>query len=300
MNITEEIIDSYLRGDLRGADLGAFNKALASNLTLKQDVSTQSEIIDSIKQHRHQQLKSRLNSIEIKPVGFGIFSSGYVKLAASVGVVALLIGGYTLLSDSENTDKTSISKDTNTQKVSTTDQSTDAVTLTKNASEPNVATPTNTTSNNVAATNVTSTSSSTKLAGAKNNKQQTQRSTTYQEPNAETSDVDYNTDEFGDNITMPSINTGGASASSTPNIKVNIVKEQDLGYRFYNNQLFLHGNFTSSTYELYELNNKPSKQLFLYFESNYYELIQGKTKVTKLSPITDEAILAQLMQLRTH
>jgi hypothetical protein len=298
MNITEEIIDSFLRGDLSGAELEAFNKALASDLSLQQDVSIQSDIVDSIKQHRHQQLKNRLNAIDMKPVGFGFFSSGYAKLAASVGVVALLIGGYTLLSDSKNIDDASVANDSNTKEISTTVQSTDStVTLSQNTTNANEIAAANADKNSI---NLTTTSPLKKSVGSKNNKQQAQQSTTYQEPNAETSDVDYNTDELGDNITMPSINTGGASASSTPNIKVNIVKEQDLGYRFYNNQLFLHGNFTSSTYELYELNNKPSKQLFLYFESNYYELIQGKTKVTKLSPITDEAVLAQLIQLRTH
>jgi hypothetical protein len=298
MNITEEIIDSFLRGDLSGAELEAFNKALASDLSLQQDVSIQSDIVDSIKQHRHQQLKNRLNAIDMKPTGFGFFSSGYAKLAASVGVVALLIGGYTLLSDSKNIDDASVANDSNTKEISTTVQSTDStVTLSQNTTNANEIAAANADKNSI---NLTTTSPLKKSVGSKNNKQQAQQSTTYQEPNAETSDVDYNTDELGDNITMPSINTGGASASSTPNIKVNIVKEQDLGYRFYNNQLFLHGNFTSSTYELYELNNKPSKQLFLYFESNYYELIQGKTKVTKLSPITDEAVLAQLIQLRTH
>ena len=112
-------------------------------------------------------------------------------------------------------------------------------------------------------------------------------------------DEQFNIHPQTDGVDMSSINHGSVTGTASQ-VKVNIVKDKDLAYRFFNNQLFLHGNFSNSTYELYELNNSPSKQLFLYFDGNYYELIQGKTKVTALTPIKDKSTLAQLSQLRAH
>src|SRR6187402_149621 len=99
MNISEETIDSFLRGDLSETELTAFNKAVSADPKLQQEVSIQRDIIDAVKQNRHQQLKDRLNAIDIKPVGVGFFSTPYFKLAASIGVVALIVGSFSVFNN---------------------------------------------------------------------------------------------------------------------------------------------------------------------------------------------------------
>jgi hypothetical protein len=303
MNISEETIDSFLRGDLKGAELERFNQALSADPKLQQEVSFQQDVVDSIKQYRHNQLKSRLNSIEVSPISTGSATSTYFKLAASIGIVALLIGTFAVLTNTKgkntltNATETSSKEDVLTANIEEVTPS-DIV-----SSEQKTSTSTNGKSE-TKDTKITATSSevSTKKSDVKkstDNPDQTSTHTSFPSDEEMTSD-DMAFDSKSENFTVPTINNTEHSTISASVVKVNIVKEKNLAYRYFNNELYLHGNFSNSTYELFELNNKPSKQLFLYFENHYYELIQGKTKVTDLVPITDKATLLQLAQLREH
>lgn len=301
MNITEEMIDSFLRGDLNSAETEAFNKAVSADPKLQQEVSIQKDIIDSVKQFRHQQLKDRLNAIDVKPVGVGFFASPYVKLAASIGVVALIAGSFSLFNNTNENPATAV-----VESSATGIDPTHSTSLTETAPASDV-TVSATESAASAKTDSKPTAASTNAAtaGSTVNNTKTQKTASdvaaHVDLSEEPMDTDNTIEGINDNFNMPTMNHGGsASGVSSPQVKVSIVKENNLGYRFFNNQLYLHGNFSNSTYELFELNNKPSKQLFLYFENNYYELIQGKTKVTALTPITDKTILLQLTQLREH
>ena len=311
MNITEETIDSFLRGDLSAADLTAFNNAVAADTKLQQEVSLQQEIIDSVKQHRHQQLKNRLNAIDVKPVGLGMYSLPYFKLIASMGVVALIVGAFSFFNNTNTEENSSVIVESSAIGKESTDKanetaSSPAFEKNKNPNiiiETTLTTPANERANSkLTAAKTTDVSKSTNSTNQNSKSDNSAKVTSmYEDLSEEAIDSDNTIEGINDNFTMPAIdNDANTSNISSPQIKVSIVKENNLGYRFFNNQLFLHGNFSNSTYELFELNNKPSKQLFLYFENNYYELIQGKTKVTSLTPITDKAILVQLTQLREH
>lgn len=306
MNITEETIDSFLRGDLSVAELTAFNEAITADPKLQQEVSFQQDIINSVKQHRHQQLKDRLNAVSVKPVSLPFYSSPYLKLAAAIGIVALIVGGYSLFNNKE--DNTSVlveSSATGTESTETPNTKASEENTNFNSTTETIV-PANQNkqaeSKTTIASTTANTSKSTKSSDQNSiSKKSTKVAATFEELSEEPIDSNNTIQGINHNFDMPTMNHGGNTSNvSSPQIKVSIVKENNLGYRFFNNQLFLHGNFSNSTYELFELNNKPSKQLFLYFENNYYELIQGKTKVTSLSPITDKAILLQLTQLREH
>lgn len=302
MNITEETIDSFLRGDLSGAELTAFNQAVAADPKLQQEVSIQQEIVDSVKQYRHQQLKKRLNSIDVKPVALPFYASTYMKLAASIGVVALLVGSFSLFNNTKQDTTTSNSDITSAVEFNTSvSENTSAIASTDKTNQDNIIA---SDSKNTLTEQTTKASGSIveskKTVSTSTADKKSSSTPTFDEISEETIDSDNTVEGINDNFEMPAMNHGGNATISSPQIKVSIVKENNLGYRFFNNQLFLHGNFSNSTYELFELNNKPTKQLFLYFENNYYELIQGKTKITTLNPITDKSVLIQLTQLREH
>lgn len=306
MNISEETIDSFLRGDLTGSELEEFNKALGSDPKLQQEVSFQQDIVDSIKQYRHNQLKNRLNSIEVAPLSMGAASSIYFKFAASIGIVALLIGSFVLLTKTKKVENPSVSVlDTREAKESIQLENTKAgsSTLINDQQAKALSKNKSLDSKDVRSTfpNASANKSDLKNSSVSSPSGEDETSTSELVPgNEETADEDMTFDSRSENFSSPTINNTEHSNISSSVVKVSIVKEKNLAYRYFNNELFLHGNFSNSTYELFELNNKPSKQLFLYFENNYYELIQGKTRVTDLVPITDKATLLQLAQLREH
>ncbi|WP_299253605.1 hypothetical protein [uncultured Cytophaga sp.] len=308
MNISEEIIDSFVRGELKGSELDAFNNSVAADPQLQQQVSFQKEIVGSINQFRHQQLKSRLNAIAVKPIGVSLLGSNYAKIAASITAVVILLGSYAIYDNVTSKTKDVVLKNPSSETIANNSSNSDKTTVTE-------VVPIQTTENLNKVSNTTKSTQGNSIVtpanGIDSKKKPVTTSTKAFESNTQSSvKTDYSDPQMesdnmingiNDNFEMPSMNTDVNSSSvSSPQIKVNIVKENNLGYQFFNNQLFLHGNFSNSTYELLELNNKPSKQLFLYFENNYYELVQGKTKTTPLSPIKDSTVLLQLNQLRAH
>ncbi len=299
MNISEEIIDSFLRGDLSAAETEAFNAAMHADPKIQQEVSIQKDIVEALKSHRHQQLKNRLNSIDVKPAG--LFASSYVKLAASMGVVALLVGSFTLFTvDQEElllvkTSQNTVPQPTQNQSVLAKEQISE---LPQN--DVSVATKKKEVAVNSKATETTVENKTLNTSATKKTDKNSIKTPAYSEIDTEDMDGGFTIQPQTDGVDISAINHGSAGSTASQ-VKVNIVKEdKDLAYRFFNNQLYLHGNFSNSTYELYELNNSPSKQLFLYFDGKYYELIQGKTKLTTLAPITDKATLTQLSQLKAH
>ncbi|ABG58229.1 hypothetical protein [Cytophaga hutchinsonii] len=301
MDISEEIIDGFLRGDLNAADTAAFNAAISADPKLQQEVSIQKDIVEALKSHRHQQLKNRLNSVDVKPAG--LFGSSYLKLAASMGVVALFVGSFAVFTGNQEedalvTDGSKLSEQNQHQAIQASENisetTPDNITGLASSIENKAASVTSKTTA-VDSKNKISKTSATENADKKSVK--TPSYTTDIAP--EEMDGGFTIQPQTDGVDMSAINHGSVN-NTTSQVKVNIVKDKDLAYRFFNNQLYLHGNFSNSTYELYELNNSPSKQLFLYFDGKYYELIQGKTKVTTLTPITDKATLTQLSQLKAH
>jgi len=304
MNISEETIDSFLRGDLTGDELENFNKALSADPKMQQEVSFQQDVVDSIKQYRHNQLKNRLNSIEMAPVSVGSSASTYLKLAASIGIVALLIGAFAILTNTQKEENNTPISDLETQSTESVIVSTPepAISSNNNSTDQKTIAPKNSNSETKATSKIVDAStanSKTKKSTVATNTNEASVNTSVPGDEEMTSD-DMAFDSRSENFSTPTITNTDHSNISASVVKVNIVKEKNLAYRYFNNELYLHGNFSNSTYELFELNNKPSKQLFLYFENNYYELIQGKTKVTALVPITDKATLSQLAQLREH
>jgi hypothetical protein len=311
MNISEEIIDSFVRGELKGSELDSFNNAVASNPQLQEQVAFQKEIVGSINQFRHQQLKSRLNAIAVKPVGVSLLTSNYAKIIATITALAILLGGYAvydnlytntnaIVSNTNSSETTIITSGTSTLQSNNSPSNKEVTTTTTEVHKQSKSNTAKSTQVNTkaASVNTTATKTADPSRKASESNKESVINTDYSDPQMESDNM---IDGINDNFEMPSMNTGGVrSSTSAPQIKVNIIKDNNLGYQFFNNQLFLHGNFSNSTYELLELNNKPTKQLFLYFEDNYYELIQGKTKTTPLSPIKDSTVLLQLNQLRIN
>ena len=292
MTISEEIIDLYIKGELSESQLDSFNKAIASDPNLQKEVDLQSDIINSIKQYRHQQLKSRFNSIEIPAASPS--NSVYWKFAASLAFVAALIGGTSILVNNQNSTNTSDLKQVNSLETVTSHNHINTTENTSSIAPFLNDDPNNTNNNSTVSLNSKNKSGKASKPTIKSNTATIDNPSTTSE---EEMVMDSNPDRMNGDFEVPSINDGNSN-SGIQNIRVNIIKEKELAYRFYNNQLYLHGNFGKSPYELYELNTSPEKRLYLYFESNYYELIQGKTKITSLTPIKDKASIDQLDQLR--
>ena len=70
----------------------------------------------------------------------------------------------------------------------------------------------------------------------------------------------------------------------------------DFHYQFYDNKLYLHGDFHSSPYKIIALNTETNKKLFLEFDNAYYR-IEKHRKAVPLIEIKDSALVKSLKNL---
>lgn len=69
-------------------------------------------------------------------------------------------------------------------------------------------------------------------------------------------------------------------------------------YQFYNNKLYLYGDYDDMPYEIIEYNRIEGRQFYLFYQNKYYQVVQGERKITPLKEITNQSLISELTKLR--
>jgi hypothetical protein len=94
------------------------------------------------------------------------------------------------------------------------------------------------------------------------------------------------------------LNTLAILKETTTDTEIEIfapVIEEKYHYRYFNNKLYLYGNFDQEPYEIVELNNKGDRQLFLSYKNNTYVIEQNVTETAQLKKLNDKMLTKELM-----
>ncbi|HXA01662.1 MAG TPA: hypothetical protein VNW99_06725 [Cytophagaceae bacterium] len=295
-----ENIEAYITNKMSAADKASFQNELAKDPLLNNEIDLQKDIIESLKEHRKAQLKNRLNNIDVTT------TTNYtgLKVAASILLAGLIsFAGYNYLNNNKK----------NNQNIPVTNNTviSPEKTVITNNSKPEVITEkekTNNTTNNIdiKGTVITSNQSSNSTIITRTTRTITQTTVESVNPAFNTPDVKDRHEE-GDgiksdnNISMPKGDVGNNNdESSLDNLKIEKIKDKkhNLFYQYYNNKLFLYGDFDSKPYEILELNTLKDKQLYLYFEDKYYGLKQNQIDITALELISNKETLHKLNEIR--
>jgi hypothetical protein len=294
----QENIESYLANKMSAGDKARFENELAKDPLLKNEINLQKDIVESLKGFRKAELKARLNNIE---VGMGSNYTG-IKVAASIILASLLsFGSYYYFSGNNNQSN----QETENRSPVASNNSTES----KNNIAPVVVE-----KNNTEVIEKTNAKTSTK-DDVIINKKKSPKVTNSADPSVKADEGSlpaFNSpeikDQFGDiekfqnetNIQMPKGDVGQTTDNHTINdlqVEVKNTKKQ-FHYQYYNHKLFLYGDFDSNPYEIFELNTKKGKELYLFHNNEFYGLKQGQTKVTPLQLIKDTEKLSALNALR--
>ena len=91
---------------------------------------------------------------------------------------------------------------------------------------------------------------------------------------------------------------------STPEEKVELELKDDrkytFHYQFFNNKLFLFGDFEGKIYEIIEFNSMEGRDFYLYFRDNFYPIQQGQQEITKLEKLEDSGLVERLKRYRQN
>jgi hypothetical protein len=289
MNLKQnDLIEAYLKGELSGADKAAFEAQLEQDPLFKSEIDLQGDIISSLKTYRKNQLKARLNNIDVSSAT--LISASAAKIVASLVIAAFIgyLGYYFYPSDTlEDKEDTRIvqqevfEEDQNVNSAAAEQKEEEKATESTQIIETEVAQPKAITKNTV-----------TKKKEAKEH---------VVSPNV----IDSFDESTGiDKEDKDAIVEVAPSMTSDRITNIEIAHEEskakELKYKYLNKKLYLFGDFSASPYELLELNSYQGKKLFLFHGDKYYELSEKQKAVAPLVPIADSLVIQELDTLRQN
>lgn len=287
-----ELIENYLSGNLSGSEKRIFEQQLLSDSALKDELSFQKTMQESIIDYRKAEIKARLNNLT--PSAGGSSTTAWLTAIAASAVIGVS-AWFGFQNFNNNSHKPSV-------KVESTVKETKPVTQTE---ENNLITPSveSTNETNAVIANSKKNNIKSKKANTRNKNKESEDLTldlgpiAPEEPMVSSNEhhVNVNTAEISHSNKSHSVVQ--ASSIPTPIIKNSKDKFQ---YTHTAEQLMLWGDFSKSPYEILELNKNKEKRTFLYYENEFYELHNNVSDPKNLEKLGDKTLIQELKQRLKH
>jgi hypothetical protein len=286
-----ELLDDYLANRMSATEKASFEKQLEADPELKQEYAMQQKLVEGIKQARLVQLKGMLNNIPVAPLPT---TQTLLTKLGTAAVVAGLIGTGIYFFFFKESAEVKTQTETTTPEVPPQQEPSAASPEPGNDSTSPVAEAAG--DNEKVAPKVED--KKVKKAPLKKKSTQTEEVQSPEKPAAfdpSTEDSEENT-EFLKALHGSAIRSMNTSGLIVDNIPDN--KKYDFHYQFINGKLTLYGQKfrDSSMYEILEFfgNNKIPTTVVLYQNKKYYLLKDGNEEITRLTALTDPALLSKL------
>jgi len=284
-----EQVDNYLKGKLSETERVAFDEKMQQDPLLQSEMKLQQDIFQAISETRKAKIKARLNQIPVDQSPWAIGSP--FRIAAVVSALFITsVGTYLALTPSDTSVLTPVDI---------------ALSNPPNTENQPVVQPPKPIVNSEAIPDVViaEPDNNTLVADALPTKIQqpaVRELPTIRRPavTAEFSEdaVQFDYSDF-ETPQKQALQTNDAGES---NISVERVldKVYPFHYQFYDDKLFLHGDFAEEPYRIIALNTESGRNLFLKYAENYY-MLEEQTEVSPLVLIQDIGLVKQLIRLNT-
>jgi hypothetical protein len=297
-----EKIDAFLSGKMTPKEMLDFQTELNNNAMLQKEFAFQNTVVSGIKEARRLELKNRLSQI---PVDDKVGYPSYYKFligAASAVVVGSVVSYFWIFNDShaiETQQKDTVSV-VSTPQIGLQDSETSKVLAPKEniqTAEPSV---------------------SIEMSGQAEEKNQLRSKNKKSNDSKEIKKSNQPTDfavqvpdahlEMVNEVEVSEVNilqnSNSAAIENDGNMpaQVNIEKNRKykLHYSYYENQLYLYGDFDKEPYELIDLKVTNNKGLYMYYQQKYYQLVDNTRSIAPLKEVKESDLIYKLEQLRNQ
>jgi len=278
-----ELIDDYLANRLKGTAKEEFERQVGNDPALKSEIDLQKHIVEGIKQARAAELKSMLSKVPVTGGGAQVEFS-VMRIAAGVVLIGVVSAAawYYMQSDDFPPIENAAANVTRKDEAKTPE------------SKPEQDTPPASTPDNKVTTPEKKEQNTKEDDSAAEVKPATKPSLDITDPSAELSE------ENQPKVEHPSVNDKSDISPAQVQVEMDSSnKRYDFHYQFADSKLMLYGSFDRSLYEVLEINT-DNHALFLFYKNNFYLLDESRDKITKLSPIQDQALLKKLREYRSR
>jgi|TARA_B110000483_G_scaffold55138_1_gene68846 hypothetical protein len=297
----EEAIAQYLTQQMTEVDRSAFEQKISESPQLAQKIKFEKLIAEGIKNYKKGILKSRLNQLELGS-SIGETTSITTKIALSTMTV-LVLGGlaYFLLTPDETlvieNQETIIGIDVMTEdknaNISLEIDTTNEMMSDKKEDER-----TSSITKDIENIRVKVSKKQSKK-GSKSDKEILQSEVEVVLPYMDGTEMSFDEpfdslQDFSDDLMK---NRAQVNSVSELEVEIEMKKSKKLKYIYVGEKLILIGDFSASPYQIIEDNTIAEKNLYLYFEQEYYALTVTSEKKA-LIPVRDIRLLDYLVDLR--
>lgn len=291
---TPEIIESYLKGELTGAEKAAFEAQLEQDPLFKSEIELQKDIINSIKGYRKNQLKDRLSNIDVSATSY--FNIAALKIAVTILMLGMFsYGSYYFLFTKDENEVISPASQVKEEKVVKAPYQPEVI-LKETDKRPEAS------GEKEEVEEVRTDNKAEKETAVSINKKtnkEIERKEVVVAPNVidtfEEKQILVNNNNFDNPVNSTSL---PAEKITEVEIRNEDNKGKQLKYKYLNKKLYLYGDFSTSPYELIELNSNVGKKLFLFHNHLYYQLSEKQKNIAPLNPIIDSLVIEELDSLK--
>jgi len=293
---TIQLIESYLEKNMSLEARDNFEHLLEQDPILRSEVEMQQQLINSIKDFRKAELKAQLNNVTVGVGPMGFLS---IKTAAILAITAIVgVGTYLYLQkDSSVTEITPITE--HREETISSDQE-----LTLPEEVPSIAVAEEMATPEPASKKsepIAKTAKTTSKASQPNQDQGLIEPAavsvpTVIQPSKEENDLSI------DELEMPNekISQLDKHEQNALAVENTVHTEYNFHYQFYQDKLFLYGDFKDTPYEILELNFSNGKKLFMYYRGAYYPLMENQVEIASLEALTDQEIIKKLEIIKAN
>ncbi len=276
-------IDCYLKGQLSEEERRALEEKMQQDPLLAHEVTWQKDIYHALGDVRRAALKSRLDDVIIHPTSY--FLRQRWLTAAAVGTLLLAGSAYYYLTSAEPERIVAL------QKVEAPFMYPEGYPLQRIPQRSAPATIATAEAPSSVADNTANTSSTTSTE-AQSTPPLVTPPQVVSEFEEENPTVDYN------DFTAPEKAALQENVYREENVTVAAVSDSryTFHYQFFDNKLYLHGDFDQMPYKIIALNTENDKRLFLEFDGDYYRISKHEA-VVPLLKIEDPALVQSLKSM---
>lgn len=284
-----EQIEQYLEGTMSGAELETFERLLDNDPALQSEFQLQQDIVNAIKETRKAELKARLDNVNVSAYNGGISGTKIILTGALTAAIGLGIYFYTQ-DEAVVADKIDLTQ----EEIIASEEETIFV-------QPEIIPAPSIDANKtdeIVAHNVIKAKEAT-VSIQEDEKNEATTAITKINPPLPAS-FEEGVDNTNTELNTPKNKLSEAAAAEVTAVEIENKEDNshNFHYKFYNNKLYLYGDFKNIPYELIELNTVSGKSLYLYYKESFYYLEPNQMEISPLNQIKDENLVSELDSLR--
>ena len=281
----EELINRYLDNEMDKIEQLDFENRLVKDPVLQEEYGFQKDLIEGIKEVRRLELKSRFANIPITTPFLQTLVGKAVVIVSASSIIG--VGSYYLLKEKNDIGLSQVEIKKENPIIVQKNVIPDIPEVTFKSTPPK-----------------------------EEIKKPVQKQQIQSQPEASTKKIEKKTNivrpevvkpDLAENLKEEEVNTENINPKNLNNIdqiqnnienKVAVETIEDrrnnFHYKFFDNKLYLLGDFKDMPYEIIELNEKAGKKYFLFYNGSYYRLMSDRVKPTPLVKVENDSIIQEL------